>query len=123
VPASHSGQWFSSEEYAKDHASKAGPTAFTCLEWCVGSVFSLNTALTLRLSSSKVFSNVGNLGRHKKKFHHGSYYFSVSFDSTDIIHQPSRTTKTGPRQDAQLLCENTAALVLTNSLAYPSLLR
>lgn len=80
---------------------------------------------TLRLSSSKVFSNGGNLGRHRKKAHHGFglYHFSVTFHSAHIIHQPSRTTKTGPRQDAQLLRENTAALVLTNTLTNPSLLR
>lgn len=39
VLASYSGRWFSSEEYAKDHASKAGLNILPCPEWCVGSVF------------------------------------------------------------------------------------
>lgn len=73
----------------------------------------------MRLSSPKVFVNVGNLGRHKKQTHHGLYHFSVSYHSTDVTRQPSRTTKIGRRQDAQLLNDNTAALIITNSLTHP----
>ena len=59
-------------------------------------LFSLNTALTLRLSSSKMFANVNNLRRHRRKVHSGLYHFSVSFQLTDITHQPRLTTRTGP---------------------------
>ena len=101
IPASHSGHWLSSDHYAKDRASKAKIAGFTCPQWCVGSVFSLNSALTRRLSSSKVFSNVANLGRYKSKFHHGLFHFSVSLYSTDHPSaKPNNQDQSSPRRAA-----------------------
>lgn len=59
-------------------------------------LFSLNAALKLRSSSSKMFANVNNLRRHRRKVHCGLYHFSVSFHSTDITHQSSQTTRPRP---------------------------
>ena len=52
----------------------------------------LNTALRLRSSSPKVFSNAGNRGRHSRKIHNGLFYFQPHFrrliSSTSLAKQP-----------------------------------
>jgi len=85
---------------------------------CWFCVFREIRADALRLSSSKVFPNVGNLGRHRKKIHNSLYHFPVHFtrliSSSSLAKQPGLVVAQG----AQLLCDHTAAVVLRMSRVF-----
>jgi hypothetical protein len=121
-PVYHSGQWFPSDDYARDHVRRAGRTTVTCPQWCAGSAFSFNAMLILRLSSSKVFANSRNLRRHQKNYHPseseaGTIPMSpdnVSYNDTPpngIL--PSRPTLTPCSHDSRIKKQSGQANCLT----------